>query len=288
MKDIPLSPRIIEIKRKRRVLRIRLAILFFVLFILMVWLLSYLSSVKNVSIKEFTITGTHIVDQTEIEELIRKDISGKYLGIFSKNNSLIYPRRKIYKDLATHFPRIESMTLYIDRLNSLRIDITERKGTYLYCGDKVPEDRNDIGENCYFINNDGLIFDQAPYFSGNVYFKYYLKVPNVDGNLLGKQMLEQEEFYKIARFVDGVTSMGFKTIYMEFSDNDTGYLYLNHSSKVSPAKIIFKTNEDLSLIEENLDIAMSKDEFKNDINSKYDSLLYIDLRFENKVLYKFR
>lgn len=288
MKDIPLSPRIIEIKRKRRVLKIRLIVLFSILFILTVWLLSYLSSVKNVSIKEVTIIGTHIVDQTEIEQIIRNDISGKYLGIFSKNNSLIYPRKKIYDDLTESFPRIESLSIYIDSLNSLRVDIVERKGRYLYCGDKIPEHKNDVGENCYFINNDGLIFDKAPYFSGNVYFKYYLKVPYEKDDLLGKQMLQSEEFYRVTRFVDGVSSIGFKPIYLEFGDNNTGYLYLNHNSKNESPKIIFKTDDDLNIIEENLDIAMSKKEFRDEINLKYDSLSYIDLRFNNKVLYKFR
>ncbi len=287
MKDLPLSPRIIKIKRKRRALKVRLVILFVVLFFLIVWLLSYLSSFKNILIKEITITGTQIVDQSEIEDLIRESISGKYLGIFSKNNSLIFPRKKIEKNLIETFPRIEFLSVYIDRLNSLRIDINERKGTYLYCGEKIPETENEVGENCYFINNDGLIFDEAPYFSGNVYFKYYLK-SGEEGNLLGKQMLDKEEFYRIVRFIDGISSLGFNPIYLEIDENDTGYLYLNHGSKIKPAKIIFKIDDDLKIIEDNLYIAMNKKDFSNEITNKYDSLLYIDLRFDNKVLYKFK
>lgn len=288
MKDIPLSPRIIEMKRKRKALKAKLIVLFIVLFFLIVWLLSYLSNIKNVSIKEVTIIGTRIVDQTEIEQIIREDISGKYLGLFSKNSSLIYPRKKIYDDLIESFPRIESLSLYVDRLNSLRVDIVERKGTYLYCGDKIPEHKNDVGENCYFINNDGLIFDKAPYFSGNVYFKYYLKIDNENDNLLGRQMLKTDEFYRITRFIDDISSIGFKPIYMEFGDNNIGYLYLNHKSKNDSPKIIFKIDDNLSIIEENLDIAMSKKEFRDEINLKYDLLSYIDLRFDNKVLYKFK
>jgi hypothetical protein len=43
----------------------------------------------------------------------------------------------------------------------------------------------------------------------------------------------------------------------------------------------------LDIILDNLSVSMGKPEFANDIHSKYDTLLYIDLRFDNKVLYKF-
>jgi len=288
MKDIPLSPRIIAIKRKRRALKIRLAILFVISFALIVWLLSFLSSIKNVTISEITITGTHIVDQADIENIIRKDISGKYLYIFPKNNSLIYPRRKIKNDLIKTIPRIENLSVYIDRLNSLHIDIDERKGSYLYCGSEIPQEKNEVGENCYFINNDGYIFDKAPYYSGNVYFKYYLKLDDESVDCLGQQMLEVDYFHKIARFIDAVTAMGFKPIYLQVGDDQTGHLYLYHGAKSTSPEIIFKMDDDLDLIEDNLRIAVSKNEFFDEINSKYNSLLYIDLRFENKVLYKFK
>ena len=52
-------------------------------------------------------------------------------------------------------------------------------------------------------------------------------------------------------------------------------------------KIIFKEDNDLGVILDNFATAMGEKEFANEINSKYDTLLYIDLRFKNKVLYKF-
>ena len=288
MRDIPTSPRILEIRRKRRILRLRLGILFVVLFVAIVWLLSFLAGVKNITIHDITITGTHIVDQLEIEQVVRKNLEGKYLFIFPKSNSIIYPHNRIKKDLVTTFPRIELLDVYIDNLNTLRIDIKERTGSYLYCGVNIPENKNDVGENCYFLNNDGFIFDNAPYFSGNVYFKYYLKLEDSTSDPLGKQMLPVDKFYKIARFVDGINNLGLKTIYIEMNKSGTNYLYLDHGEDKTTPKIIFKSDADLNLIEENLSIAMKKKEFADEIKSKYNTLLYIDLRFKDKVLYKFQ
>jgi len=289
MRDIPTSPRIIEIKRKRRILKIQLGFLFAVLFILIVWGLSFLSGVKNITISKIAITGTHIVDQTDIEAKIREDISGKYFYLFPKANSLIYPRNKIHDNLISTFPRIESLSVYIDSLNLLRIDIVERKGSYLYCGSSIPENKNDVGENCYFINNDGFIFDKSPYFSGNVYFKFYTTLKDGAGNPIGKQMVEVNEFHKIARFIDFITSLGFKPVYLSIGQDDTNYLYLEkHNTNGTIPKIIFKNSDDWEVLKDNLSISMKKKEFADEINSKYNTLLYLDLRFKNKVLYKFQ
>lgn len=288
MRDLNTSPRSLEIKRDRRARKMRLLFLFFVLFIVIVGALSYFSGNKRIVINEIKITGTHIINQEDIKEEVQKYISGKYIYLFAKNNSFIYPHNKTYENLILNFPRIEKLSVRRNGLNIIHVDITERVGSYLYCGASIPENKEEIGENCYFINNDGFIFDKAPYFSGNIYFKYYMFLENKEDNPLGKQMMSIDDFHKLARFVDGITSIGFEPIYI-FKDKDgTDYLYLNHSVGGTSPKILFKDYDNLDIIQDNLAIAMRKKEFADEINSKYNTLLYIDLRFPNKVLYKFQ
>lgn len=286
MKDIPTSPRIAFLKKKRRIRRIRLSILFFIFFICLIFASSYFSSYHKISINNITINGNSVIDENEVRDHVKSLISGKYFGLFSKNNFLIYPKNEIYEDLFLNFPRIEKLDIKINKINNLMINISERAGSYLYCGDSLPEHKNEIGENCYFVNNDGYIFDEAPYFSGDVYFKFF---KNIDGDPLkpsGHELFKEDKFHEIVRFIDQINYLGFKTSYL-FLDNDgIYYLYLSSNNNENP-KIIFKKENDLSKILSNLSTAMNKDEFKNEINKKYDKLLYIDLRFKNKVLYKF-
>jgi len=288
MRDIPTSPRIIEIRHNRRIHTLRMVVLFLILFITIVWALSFFSNSNKMAINNVVITGVHIIDKEKIEAEVNKNISGKYVRLFAKSNSFIYPRNKIYNNLLLNFPRIESFSVYRDGLKTLHVDITERTGSFLYCGENIPENKDEVGENCYFINNDGFIFDKAPYFSGNVYFKYYLMVSNGSATPLGMQMLGVEEFHRIARFIDGVSSVGFKPIYIVISQDGTNYLYLEHEEDKSIPNIIFKNDDDLDVIQDNLALAMRKKEFADEVNSKYNTLLYIDLRFKNKVLYKFQ
>ena len=187
------------------------------------------------------------------------------------------------------FPRIKSLLVKREGFNTIKVEIEERAGSYLYCGKSVPENKNDIGENCYFINNNGYIFDKAPYFSGDVYLKYYLDLSLSNGaNPLESQMLPQDRFHELVRFIDGVTSLGFKPTYIIISSDNIYSLYLESKNNISNPKIIFKEDNDLPTILDNLATAMKQSEFANEINNKYDTLSYIDLRFNNKVLYKFQ
>lgn len=286
MRDISASPKIIEIKRKRRARSLRIGILFFVIIIAVISTLAFFSNSKKMTIDTVVVEGNHIIDKDEIEKEVFNNIEGRYFYLFSKSNSLIYPREKVYNNLLLNFPRIETLSVERDNLKTLHINIVERVGSFLYCGNDIPREKDKVGENCYFINNDGFIFDKAPYFSGNVYFKYYIKLKD-DMDPSGQQMIPAQDFYRITRFIDKITNLGLTPIYIVMNQEETNSLYLESKNNNITPKIIFKNNMDLDTIYENLYLAMQKKEFTEEINLKYNKLFYIDLRFKNKVLYKF-
>lgn len=287
MKDILTSPRIEDMKRKARVRRIRLSILVFILIISVVYALGYFSSNSRITINKIVVTGTRIINSPDIEDLVNKHISSKHFKLFDKKNIFIYPRKAIYNDLIKNFTRIDKLSIYLEGLNTLHIDISERSGAALYCGNNVPEVESEVGENCYFVNDDGYIFDKAPYFSGNIYFKYYAPI-SYEGDALGQQVLPKDIFHSYVRFIEGIIKFKLKPHYLVIDNEGTSSLYLDHDPMATNPKIIFKNDSDLEKILDNLSLSMSKDSFASEIYSKYNTLLYIDMRFNNKVLYKFQ
>ena len=171
-------------------------------------------------------------------------------------------------------------------MNILNINIKERFGSYLYCGSVVPEVSSQIGENCYFVNNDGYIFDKAPYFSGDVYFKFYLSIKD-ESKPSGQNMIEVDRFHELIRFIDELNSLDFKPVMLVIKEDGSHSLYLKNDPLATSPVILFRQDNDLENILGNLLTAMKKEEFANEIKSRYKDLLYIDLRFKNKVLYKF-
>lgn len=287
MKNIPTPKRVIEMKRKHRLRFLRLATLFFILFLSLAGALAYFSFDDRININKIVVNGTSIIDPSDIISQVDKQLDGKYYHLYSRSNSFIYPNKQIYNKLIEDFPRIKKLSIVREKFDTLNINIEERSGSYLYCGSSIPEASSEVGENCYFINNDGYIFDKAPYFSGNVYFKFYVKIKD-DVEYLGQNILEVSRFHELMRFIDKINSLGLNPISLVINEDGVHYIYLNYDLDGTTPKIIFRIDNDLENIFSNLSTAMKKSEFSNEINSKYNALLYIDLRFKNKVLYKFK
>jgi len=64
-------------------------------------------------------------------------------------------------------------------------------------------------------------------------------------------------------------------------------IYLKPVDSLNFPKIILKSTSDFNKVVENLQSVLTTEPFQSDFKNKYSSLLYIDLRFGNKVYYKF-
>lgn len=287
MKGALRSPRIKELKKSHRKRNFGVALLYIVSFIILIVGLSLFFRIKGLQFDQIEISGNKVINKEEIEEVLREELKGNYFFLFPKSNSLIYPRVKIYNKLIFTFPRIENLFIYTEKLKTLKIEIEERAGYYLYCGSEPPEENQKVGENCYFVDQNGYIFDRAPYFSGNIYFKYYKDLGEETLGPSGLNLMKKEEFERLNNFIEGTKGLEFNPTHLFIDFNNTGYLYLEEGKNQTSPKIIFKNEENLDKTLENLTLAMKEIEFKDEIIKGYDNLLYIDTRFKDKVLYKF-
>lgn len=284
-RDITTTPRTIELLRRKRKRQHAIAVVLFFLFIGLVVGLSYLSKYPKFVISSIKVEGTHIIDAQAVESLVVQDISGNYIYLFKKANTFIIPEGKLKSDILNKFQRTEKLEIKREGFRGLTITISERSGSYLWCGASVPKDKASEGDNCYFLNTDGYIFDTAPYFSGDVYFKFY--VPLGEGvEPMGAHVLPPEIFKNIITLVDGITALGLHPVSVVMNDENQYELNLVHSATSTP-KILFNKENVIQTILANFTAAFNKTEFKSEVMGKYNILNYIDLRFKNKVLYKF-
>lgn len=258
------SPRLLELKRKRRRV-LEKKILFFLLgFLILVSGLVFVSRLEKLNISETNIIGNKVLDSKMIETVVKKDTQGYYLWLFPKTNFLLYPENQIRADLSNQFKIIKDVSLVINNIKTLEISLIEREAKYIWCGDNFPAEKN----QCYFMDNTGYIFDEAPYFSGNVYFKFFGKI---------------QYFDKLISLKENMEKMGLAPILVFYKD--TGDVNINLSSG---AEIRFKSDSNFNKVAENLQTALSTEPLQTDFKKKYSLLLYIDLRFGNKVYYKFQ
>ena len=275
------SPRLLEFKRtRRRVFQNK--ILFYTLTLLIILaLLAYFLRTSIFNITSVEIVGNKIIDTEIIKTVAEKEIAGYYFWFFPKTNIFFYPKNNIKKELANQFKRLKDITLFVEKNKVLKISLNERIGLYTWCG--ISPGTELIGENskeqCYFIDKDGYVFDEAPYFSGEVYFKFY-------GPIL-ESYFSPDIFSKLISFKDTLFSMGLEPVILYMQENKNIKIFLSDRTSSSKPEIILKSDSDFEKIADNLEAALTTEPLQSDFKNKYSSLLYIDLRFGNKVYFKF-
>ncbi len=280
-RDVLNSPRLRELKRQRRASFLK-KIFFFVLpFVLFLCALVYISRVDKLNISEINVTGNKVIETEQITKIVENNLSGHYLWVIPKSNFLLYPKDKIRRELEDKLPRLENLVLDLQKTKILNISLSEREGKYTWCGEELPGIGARMEEfPCYFMDKTGYIFDQAPYFSGDVYFRFFGQLDN--------SRFSPERFDKLVAFIDLLPYMKVKpaSLYAEPDGDIEIYLSADTMPPNAP-KIVLSRNFDLEKTSENLQAALGTEPLLSDMKTKYSSLLYIDLRFGNKVYFKF-
>ena len=248
------------------------------LFIFVVWG----SYNEHIRVKNVYIEGNRVVLDNEIEQLVREQLSGKYLWVIPKDNIFIQPRSSIKKEILTKFKRVYYVKINIVDFTSVAITVKEREPYALWCGDSFDKEIEPTDDAaCYFTDDEGFIFTKAPVFSDNVYFTIYGEInKSGDNKILGGTFLGEDKFMRLIRlralFVkEGIDTEGL----IEAGDGDFKFLLS------SGGFLIFNESQNMEKLLHNLVAAIEiKKKERQDI---FTGVEYIDMRFENKVLFKF-
>ncbi|OGI57013.1 hypothetical protein A3B85_02670 [Candidatus Nomurabacteria bacterium RIFCSPHIGHO2_02_FULL_37_13] len=295
-RDILNSPRLLELKReKRRIFLNKILLLGFGLLMVLVGLV-YISRIDKLNISEIEIVGNNITDTQIIKESVKKEIIENYFLGIPKTNIFFYPQNSIKNKLQDKFKRLKDISFSIKNNKILEVSLTERVAKYTWCRTNLPQTQTDNdNQKCYFLDESGYIFDEAPYFSGEVYFKFYGLIHTVttEENLPTQTTLgsyfSQVNFEKLISLKETLETMKLKPVALYVIDNENIKIYLSNKSLLPTGpEIIFKIDSNFQKVAENLQTALTTEPLKSDFKNKYSSLLYIDLRFGNKVYYKFQ
>jgi hypothetical protein len=261
--------------KKRRLFLIRFIIVsFFVLIFL--FSLAIFSGHQKIKVQTITLSGNAAVPNDEILSIVNRDMAGRYWHLFSRSNSLIFPRFKIKKDILNEIKTINSVNISWQNWQEISIKFSERKPHSVWCGDILPDFVVIKEEECFFADKDGYIFSQAPIFSGSLFIKNYGSLTPNQNNPIGSYFLTKERYSQIYNLIKILESNNLSVVSVFFTGSD-----FNFKLKNGPV-IIFNTKNDLGSSFENLFTAIKSGDLN--LEGEANIINYIDLRFENKVL----
>lgn len=276
----PLSHHEEHKRRKRKARLIKFSLVFFLLLAIFVGLI-LLSRIQKFRVSTVELTGGTLVTQDEVSSATKDFLSGNYFWFFPKNNDLLYSRGALQNFLKDKFKRIDSISVSLKGFKTLEISITERNLNSLWC-DGTPDSDSSAAasadEHCYFMDEKGLIFSDAPYFSGDAYFKYYGLVST--STPIGQQYIDQSMFEDLSGFITRAQSLSLYPIYL-FATGDGQFTV----GLANGGYIYISTEEPISKSADNLQALLGTISATATTTLNFD---YIDLRFGNKLFYKLK
>lgn len=260
-------------KHRKKLLMYKFA-LFVVIILLSTLGLGWLMGFDEVTVRNIIIKGNSTVTTDQLHTVVEEHLAGSYFFLFPKDSIFIYPKHSIEASVFELFKQVKEVSISFKNFQSIVIEVEEREPDALWCDNASVQ--NGVG-NCYFMDRSGVIFAQAPAFSGNIFFRYY---GAVEGEPIGNAFLSVSEFSILRLFVLSLYELNISPVFLSVTGVDDMALYMEEGNR-----ILFGRGQNLSDILSNLESILASDEFKD---KGFSEIEYLDLRFGNKAYYKYK
>ena len=262
-------------QRTKEVVKIVLAALFFIGFI---WSVSYVSGAPQVTVQHIIVSGNSVVTTDQVVGVTESAMRGNLLGLFSNANILWYPKNKILNSLKYSYSWIDTVSINRVDLNTIEIKIKERVPVAVWCGLSISNP-----QPCRLVDGNGYVFAQAPDFAGPAYLKLY--GPLTSASWRGAEFFSQDGLNHIFNFTKGLTGMQLKPVAAEVSLNSPQEEYA--AVLAGGTHIMVQVDGPIPTLLMDLQSLFSQKSFMQSSVGGYSNLVSVDLRFGNKIFYKF-
>lgn len=128
-------------------------------------------------IKTWSVVSSNFTSQAQAQELVNRSFQGKIFNIIPKDNWLVFLNQNLPDKILAAFPEAASVQININILEGVKITVKGRQGAAIWCQNAaaaMPANQAtttaDIvlpaREKCFFADNNGLLFREAPEISG--------------------------------------------------------------------------------------------------------------------------
>ncbi|MBP6925545.1 MAG: hypothetical protein KBC22_00595 [Candidatus Pacebacteria bacterium] len=237
-------------------------------------------------ISRISVQGNHVLHTADIGAEVQQVMSQKKLWVIPLDSWVTLPQKKITQHLSETFGRIKSIDLEVKNFDHLVISIDEWQPAFLWCNlEEVDQGKR----TCWFMDELGNIFSEAPYFSPGVYPMFVTKQNSLD-DILGEEKIDPETLQQVLQIYRQLETKGVHIETIAFGEQaDVIFTMVGLAGQTLPRTTLFVTRNMLpEVMVQNLDLLLGHTSFKEKFATHAQSLEYIDLRFDGKLLFKFK
>lgn len=192
-----------------------------------------------------------------------------------KENLIFLSKFKLKSELTATFPAITNVTIKKDLFNTLIINFKKRISIGIWCHHVVDEPQ---ANNCYYFDNEGIIFALAPQTEGSL----ILKIMDFSKNnvSLGNKVLDSNRINFVINFSNEINENGkFKILEFKIKPNSSVNFEAITDKNWS---IYLDDTQDVKIAANNLLTIL------DEAVKKTGNLEYIDLRIPSRIFYKLK
>ncbi len=278
-----LLERSIKLRRRERSRRRYLSLFLAALALI---LIVFLVEAPWLRVQTVAVSGNKVVPTSEIVALVESLTAGRYFYLIPKNHILWYPTESVRAGLLSVIPRLHNVSVYRQGFTAVEVAVEERSPLALWC---VGESR----DKCFFIDQAGLVYAPAPWFSSALFFEVRAtSAPAV----LPAEPVPAIHLLKLARFAEaGQALLGSSTSTATRFESaellpagDAAFTVRQYGIGAPLSwQLRLNLDQDLLIAGRNLASVWHSNAFQKEFGAKRGRLEYIDIRFGNKVFYKF-
>lgn len=237
------------------------------------WGVWYLANLPYLGVDRIEVFGARQLSASDIEQTARDAIAGEQWLIFPKNNFFIVSSARVRENLGAAFPQVAEIRVEKKFPDRLIVTIEERTLWGVVCS------RPDAvlpPESCFYIDRRGTPYEELASVEGWLVPVIYIPQKSA----LGTQAVPEAtlDFFNQAK--DALASISGNLILLAVS-----------SSTPSDVRLTLSENWDILVSSSRPPsewVKILKTVLEKDIGEKRSQLEYVDLRFGNKVFYKYR
>lgn len=219
------------------------------------------------------VVGANVADPTEISQYVIDTLEGNYLWILPKSSIILAAPDQVRENVAQQYPRFKTVDVDRDSMSSLRVTVTEYPGVYLWC---------DSTDTCSFMDEQGTVFADAPQFSGSAYLRIY----SGDRAAYPFRPLTEKQVALVTQINDRLTAIDIHPLSFAFvADRELRVAFFHNGAQVD---ILFDPDDNVVTALDTIYTGLRTQPFARRYHDPAQILDYIDVRFGNKLVYKFR
>jgi len=226
-------------------------------------------------IESITIEGTRSLDRELVFTQSRDYLNSSWAGLMPRKNILFFSKVRFKEWMVEAFPTVEHVDISFHNKKSITLDIHEKDPFAVWCQE----------ETCFFMDEEGKMYSEAPRFSDGVFL---MISGDTLENPLGNYFTEPDQIAEVKTLIKVLEEVPMHILTIELSlETHVRIDKIGDISVNSNAKLMIARDYDQGVLQEVLTLLLADPVFAQSLRDKGSSFEYLDLRTPGKMYYKF-